>query len=177
MPVIQTEVAEGQAAQKRGAHVFEKGLFMTRAQSKWWLARLTIASRIWCVAYPTIVVLVLTGVLPILCIVVFVTATLAGLLTLAVIAASIARQTPKCIVSPTRKPRMCLGDDEVWRSPPLYPQDVESLNIRAAAMFEEPYRQGIESHLSIKVYDLNADGTPNFVGTGVFSSGMRDIEL
>src|ERR1700733_8036140 len=115
---------------------------MTSAQAKRWLVRLTITSRIWCVAYPTIIILVLAGVLPMLCIAVFVTATLAGLLTLAVIPARIARQTPKRRVRRPRNPGMYHDDDEVWRSPPLYAQDVESLNTRTAAMFDEPHRQG-----------------------------------
>jgi len=42
---------------------------------------------------------------------------------------------------------------------------------------DEHHRHEIESHVSIQVFDLNADGTPNFSGTGVFSSGMRDIEI
>jgi hypothetical protein len=158
------------------AYVFEKGLFMTSMQARQWLKWLTAISRVWCVAFPTTFVLSIAGVIPMICVVVFVVGTIAGLLILTMVVAGISRHIPNGRVRPAGAPDFYHGDNEMWRSWPLVSHDLD-LPYSRSASFDEPHRSASDSHMSIKVFDLNADGSPNFTGTGVFSSGIRDIEL
>ena len=106
-----------------------------------------------------------------------VAATLAGFLIFGAVAFRIARQTRNRCVRATRTLGIDYGDDEMWRSLRLRRQDDTMFELLPIGNSDEPLHHEVESHMSITVFDRNADGTPNFTGTGVFSSGTQDIEF
>ena len=66
-----------------------------------------------------------------LCIAVFVTATLAVLLILSIVVAADARHFRTSVRS-TPRPKIFHGDNEMWESPDLYIQDVQMFDIQTA---------------------------------------------
>jgi len=155
----------------------EMELFMTSTQARRLLRWMATISRVWCGVFATAFVLSIAGVIPMLCVPVFGAATIAGLVILTIVVARSSRQMPDRRVRSTWEPDFHHCDNEVWRSRPTCSQELDMPFNRTAGHFDDWHRTASECHMSVTVYDLNADGTPNFAGNGVFSSGTRDIEI
>jgi len=150
---------------------------MTRMQGRRWLKWLATIARVLFVALPTAFALSVAGVIPMVFTMVFIAATIAGLAILTMVVVSLLPPIPASRVRQTWAPALPHGDPEMWRRPSLCSHDSDISFSRSAGNFDDWHRPSIESHMSIKVLDLNADGSLNFSGTGVCSSGTRDIEF